>query len=454
MRQRLLKIASGIALLVAFVSPFVTLRLFPGKAFSIDVSIFQNWCECLRNATGPTYTVCAPFAINYPTVGLFASAGALRALEILRGAAPTPTLYFQYYLGVFDALNILLMYLVLRGLTVKGAPWWTLVFALLPSTRVGASLWAQIDTISQFFLSLGFLCGLYGLRSVERSQGRATLVYLTMLGLCIAFATLTKQLVLFSLPAVGLLWLCVARRAVEISSRRSVIIASMLPLATLVVLDQFSLTPPGYLGSSLYHVLATGSNHGSVISASGVNLYPLLDIPSGGPSKMTYTLFSANNFTVKLIPLYFGLIAFSLACGMSAWWLGMLARTHRHLSPSQITIGLLTAAALCNLFMNTVMTGTHERYLYHYGFFVFPVLCVLTQKRLISRFMLLACLIHLTVYGVFVFSLIVGQEQTDWALRTRKIVAALNIALSLYALWKVRRIRWQEIPNPANSTRG
>jgi 4-amino-4-deoxy-L-arabinose transferase-like glycosyltransferase len=432
----------------------MTLRLFPGRVFSIDVSIFQSWCYCLKAATGPIFTVCSPFAINYPTIGLWASAGALWALEILRGAAPTPTLYFQYYLAVFDTVNIVLMYLILRGLGVKGAPWLTLLFSILPSTRVGASLWGQIDTLSQFFLSLGFLCGLYGLKAVERAEERKTIVCLTMLGLCITLAALTKQLVIFSLPALGLLWLFLAHRAARLCSLKGVTISGLVAFAAMVFLDQLSTTPPGYLGSSLYHVFATGSNHGSVNSAAGVNLYPLLNIPSPGSSKSAYSLFSIGSVPIKIIPLYFGLVTFSVGCAMSAWWLSKLARAYKDLSPSQLTTGALAVAALCNLFMNTVIAGTHERYLYHYGFFVFPVLCVLTQKRVISRFVPLICLIHLSVYGVFVFSLVLAQEQADWAVRTQKTVAACNIALSLYALWKLRSLVSEQRPRETSSTIG
>ena len=454
MRQYLTKIVSILTLVVAMASPFITLRLFPGRVFSIDVSIFQSWCQCLKNATGPLFTICSPFAINYPSIGLWLSAGALWALEILRGAAPTPTLYFQYYLAVFDTLNILLMYLVLRGLGVKGAPWLTLLFSILPSTRVGASLWAQIDTISQFFLSLGFLCGLAGLKSAERAKGGRTIVCLTLLGLCIALAALTKQLVIFSLPALGLLWLLLAQRATRLGSLKSVTISGLVALCAMVFLDQLSSTPPGYHGSSLYHVLSTGSAHGSVNSAAGVNLYPLLNIPSPGPSKFAYSIFSIGNVPIKIIPLYFGFVSFSLACAMSAWWLAKIVRARRDLSSTQLTTGILVVAALCNLFMNTVIAGTHERYLYHYGFFVFPVLCVLTQKRVISRFVPFVCLTHLTIYGIFVFSLILSQESAAWAVRTQKSVAAFNIALSLYALWKLRRIASQKVPPEASSIIG
>jgi hypothetical protein len=139
---------------------------------------------------------------------------------------------------------------------------------------------------------------------------------------------------------------------------------------------------------------------------------------------------------------------------MSAWWLSKIARGHKDLSPSQLTTGVLAVAALCNLFMNTVLAGTHERYLYHYGFFIFPVLCVLTQKRIISRFVPLVCLTHFSIYGIFVFSLILSQEGADWALCTQKIVAAFNIALSLYALWKLRSIGSQQVPTTASATIG
>jgi hypothetical protein len=207
-----------------------------------------------------------------------------------------------------------------------------------------------------------------------------------------------------------------------------------------LAVDQLSPTPSGFLGSSLYYVLSTGSNHAAVISASGLNLFPLLGLPSPQPSTAAYTVVTIGKLSLKIIPLYFGLVSFFIACGLSAWWLCRIARRHRSPSAAHITVALIAFAALCNLFMNTFLSGTHERYLYHYGFFIFPVLWFFTRKRVISPFIALLCLAHLTIYGCFVYSLIIGEQDFRWAVNARRWVAGMNIAVSLYALWLLRRI--------------
>jgi hypothetical protein len=439
MRHLIIQSGTVGALLLALVAPFITLILFKGQAFGIDVSIFQSWSRCLRAESIPYHEICSPFAINYPTIGLWASAGALWGLELLRGLVPTPTLYFQYYLAVVDSLNIALMYILLRGLQVSGAAWLTLLFSLLPSTRAGASLWGQIDSVSQFFLSLGFVCGLQGLKVCEEQKDGRSLLYLTLLGLCIGCATLTKQLAFFSLPSLTILWLILAVHASRTNSIRSIVLSAISACALMITLDQLSPTPPGYYGSSLFYILSTGSDHGGIVSAAGVNMYPLLHIPSGDSSKASYTVFSLGTIPIRVTPLYFGLTCFFGALALSAWWLGRLARRLREAPPTKITTTLLLFAALCNLFMNTLLSGTHERYLYHYGFFVFPVVVLLIQKRLLSPLLFLVCIGHLSLYGTFVYSLIIGAQSSTWAVTLRQLVAGLNICISLYALWALRR---------------
>jgi uncharacterized membrane protein len=438
MLRNLLRVISCVALLLAVASPFITLSIFRGLV-SWDVQSFQYWTVCLKGASGPIFTPCSPENINYPTIGLWASAGALWGLEVLRGVAPSSAIDFQYYLGVIDAANVVLVYLLLRGLEVKGASWLTLLFAVLPSTRVGGNLWAQIDNVSQLFLSLGFLFGLWALKGVERGESRSALRYLTGLGVCIGCALLTKQLVVFSLPALAIVWIVAAMRTTRVCPIWKIALSCVIALGSTLVIDQLSPTPPGYLGLSLLYVLSTGSHHGEMISASGVTLYTLLHLPPPGSSRAAYPLFSLGSIPVTIVPFWFGLVTFVAACAASAWWIGAIARKRKGASAIEVTCGLLLFAALCNLFMNTALPGNHERYLYHYGFFIFPVLARLIQKRLVSPVLALVCLIHLTLYGYFVFSVLIGQQNMPWALEAQWRVAALNVALSIYALWALGR---------------
>jgi len=422
---------SYIPLFVALMTPFITLLMFEERVISWDINAFRNWAECLRQHSCPLGIV------NYPTLGLWSSGGALWVFEFLVGNSPRLPVLFQRYLGVVDALNLLLMYLLLRGIGVTRASWLTLLFAILPSTRVGGNLWAQIDDVTQLFLSTGSLCGLRGLRAVAKADSDATLRYLTGFSLCAGFALLTKQLALFSLPGLGLLGLFLAVRASRICSLMSVILAILFAGTLTMFVDQLSPTPPGFFGSSLYYILAVGSKHGSSISAAGLSLYTLLPLPLTGDSYATYPWFSAFGRTVMITPFYFGLTLFFTACGLMTWWSIKLFQANKGPSAVQITTFTLAIAALCNLIMNTVLSGTHERYLYHYGFFVFPVICLLFQRGALSALLVATCLIHLTVYGLFVYWVLRSQSHLLVPVLARDFIAALNIALCFVGLWKL-----------------
>jgi hypothetical protein len=424
---------------VALTAPFLTILLFNGALHSWDVTSFHNWKRCLIAGSAGALKPCTPEAINYPTVGLWTSAGALRTLELVFNQPRASSLYFQLYLGVIDSLNVLLVYLLMRGLGVKRATWLTLLFALLPSTRVGGNLWAQIDGVSQFFLSLGFLCGLRGLKAAERERDGKTVRYLASLSLCIGCAAETKQLVFFSLPALAILWGVLAIRATRICSLQSIFATCLLPLLLTLYIDQLSPTPSGYLGSSLLYVLSTGSNHGSIISASGLNMYPLFHLPSSQSSKAAYALFSVGGHTIKIIPFYFGVTLFLSACTLSAWWMSKFARGFAECSAKQVTAGALLLAALWNLYMNTALSGTHERYLYHYGFFVFPVICLWVQSRVLPPIVGLASLCHLTIYGVFVLYVLTGNQLSAGSNLVQAVVATLNVLFSMYSLHALKR---------------
>lgn len=422
-----------LVLFAALLMPFGTLLLYP-RLISWDITSFRFWADCLSQLNNP-HAECYPERINYPTLGLYASGGVVQFLGALGLPRPEVSRVFQLYLGVIDALNLILMYLLLRGLKVPSAWWATLVFALLPSTRVGGSLWGQIDGVSQFFLSLGFLCGLRALMAVEREQLRKAQRYFAALSLSIACALLTKQLVVFSLPALGVMWLAVGNKLCSQGRARQIISIGVLVAIIAVALDQLFPTPPGYFGSGVLYVLKTGSTHADRILHNGTSIFALLPLKDMNPSKAAYPLFSMANLHVSILPFYFGLALFSLAsltivsCGIASF------RARINISSLNITIFCLIMGAALNLFMNTALTGTHERYLYHYGFFAYPFILLFARRFRFPRTLIVATIVHLSIYGAFVYHILMEYYEAPMTIFLQQATAYGNVLFSIFYLY-------------------
>jgi hypothetical protein len=429
----------NLPLLLALSTPFLTLMLFPGRIFSIDFESFSIWAKCLTEFKDPPFGECAPQIINYPTIGLYSSAGAIKILQSygLQGSALQR--FFQVYLGAVDALSLLLMYLLLRGLRISHAAWATLIFALLPSTRVGANLWGQIDGVTQLFLSAAMLFGLRCLTAMHRYKATTALRYFSALSLAITCAVLTKQLAVFTLPALGALWLMCAARLRNVTSPTTLAARLTCLVAGFVAIDQLFPAPPGYYGSGLIYVFMRGSNHASTVQAMGTNLFALLPVPGHEPSTWAYPVFTLGGVTAKVIPLYFGQFVFFFAMAIFMFFGVVVVRRLRPLEPRSTFLAVLAMAAAANLFMNTALAGTHERYLYHYGFFLYPLLLALVHMRWVSWALYALCLTHLCAYGCFVFRVLIFNLTSPLTWYAQRAVALANIGSSLIMLLLVVR---------------
>jgi hypothetical protein len=424
-------------LFLALSAPFITLFLFPGRIFAIDFESFGYWAKCLSRFQGPAYSDCSPQLINYPTVGLYASAGVIQLLQSLGLQGASVQFGFQLFLGAVDTLSVLLMYLLLRGLGISHAAWATLVFAVLPSTRMGGNLWGQIDDVTQLFLSAALLFGLRCLRAAHRATATKALRYFLALSFAIACSLLTKQLAVFSLPALGIMWIvCVSRlyRLIPPAALSGTIVAVAV---VFIVVDQLFPTPPGYYGSGLLYVFMRGSDHASTVQAMGTSLFALLPIPGHEPSTWAYPIFTLGGVTAKVIPLYFGQFAFFTTVFVMTFFGALVVKRLRPLNPEQVLLMTLAVAAGANLFMNTFLAGTHERYLYHYGFFVYPLLLSLVRTSSFSKALFALCLMHLCIYGCFVFKVFIFDLESPLTKYAQQTVALANVVSSFVALWLV-----------------
>lgn len=420
----------------ALMVPFITLRLFPG-VISWDVHTFLAWMKCLESFQGSSYSPCLPDTINYPSIGLYLSAGAMLAFKKLGIASHELSFFYQRFLATIDSLNLLVMYLLLRGLGLRFAAWSTLLFSLLPSTRVGASLWVQIDSVTQLFFSLAFLFALRGFTALDKSAPRKAHQYLFGLGVMICCSLLTKQLAVFAIPPLMILFLVLSIRLGRYSKPWAMTLNFAAIFGLMILIDRAFPTPPGYYGSGLLYVLSTGSNHANILSAQGANLFSLLPGDPSRPSFNYTPLLSFRGLTISGIPLYLGIGWFTalsvifFGCGFR------LAYANRPLSPRGLVLYALTFAAFLSVLMNTVLAGTHERYMYHYGFFVIPVLLTLVTLSRAYLQSLLLSVVHLTVYGVFVYEVLLRTEVLFPHTLVHQTLVCMNLASMLYMLFSV-----------------
>ena len=168
------------------------------------------------------------------------------------------------------------------------------------------------------------------------------LVLLTAL-LATHAAILTKQLVLFTLPALGVLGVLALVR-----HRRAphVLLVGLSPLLWFVA-DPFLALPAGWRSHLAFVLFGGGSAHGDFIVAGGASLWSLVaDLNV-----------SAHDWRVLGVSAYvMGIVAYLLLQGGLLW----------RLAPRRDSdAAIVLYAGLSHLGMATLLTGVHERYVVH-----------------------------------------------------------------------------------------
>jgi predicted permease len=147
-----------------------------------------------------------------------------------------------------------------------------------------------------------------------------------------------------------------------------------------------------------------------------------------------------------VIPLYFGQFAFFTAVFVMTFFGALVVKRLRPLNPREVLLMTLAVAAGTNLFMNTFLAGTHERYLYHYGFFVYPLLLSLVRTSFFSKALFALCLMHLCIYGCFVFKVFIFNLESPLTKYAQQTVALANVVSSFVALWLVTQAARRRAP--------
>ncbi len=385
-------------LLSAILLPFLVIRFFPKLQHTYDLRIFREWSAPWQEDWHSIYMNCE--SCNYPFIGTLLSGGVMSTIDFENIARVNNR--FRYYLAIMDGVNVLAIWLILTWLQVKHAPFWAGVIGLLPTSWIGSSTWGQIDGMGQFFILLFFIT-LILLNNNTTTLKRSLLLFVA--GILLALMLLTKQLIYFSMGALGLILLVnlfwYSRKPKDvILSALAVFVAFAMPI---FYVDSVLQLPDSYV-SHIQYILATGSQHGDIISSLGFNIWVFF----------TDNLLGSSHFPLQigsltlLSPYSTGLILFFI---LNA---GLFFLFLRNLRSQKIDnqvgfhrdqlISALFYFALVNLSFNLALTGTHERYLYHfYPFIIMACLACLSHVPKLNRILLAALLLGSLFYGAFLY---------------------------------------------------
>jgi hypothetical protein len=232
-------------------------------------------------------------------------------------------------------------------------------------------------------------------------------VFLVVASLFLAALMLFKQLTIFSVLPLGLLLL---GNLIFFSREwRQSLVNSTLPLTTFLAasfgFDLFLKLPQPYFSHLLY-VWETGSHHSEIIAGNGFNLWIFLgrDIWSSARVPLTAQL-------PVLTPYGLGMLLFLLfTLLITGSWFLFLRRQFQQGETCfnrEMLLNGIFFLALINLGFNIFLTGTHERYLYHfYPYLLIAWLGLASYNRWFTPKSLPLLIFGANLYGVFMLQII------------------------------------------------
>jgi 4-amino-4-deoxy-L-arabinose transferase-like glycosyltransferase len=378
----------------------------PRLFFSKDISVFWEWEQFWKNGWSSIYISCKN--CNYPFIGMLSSAGLLSWLDNL-GSEKALYIY-RLILAAVDGLNVLITYWILKKLSVERPAYWAGLTGLSISAWAGGALWVQIDGISQFFLLLTLACLVHTNSGQLKAENkyRLNLIFSSIL---LGLVVLTKQLTLFSALPLG--FLLASTILVHERNWKKTIVNTALTLGvflfSLLSADLFLKLKQPYT-SHLYYVWKEGSSHSNVISGNGFNIWMFLGRDMWSSSHVP--IFSNME---HLTPYNVGMFFFLSFAGIITLSLLLFLRKHidhnSRFVNKEILLNFVLYLALVNLCFNVFLTGTHERYLYHfYPYVLISVVGLSGYNQHFSKKMLTMIVLGASLYGVFILQIMTSID--------------------------------------------
>jgi hypothetical protein len=395
----------GVLLLGASFSAVMVIAC-PDWYHHADVEAFMRWAALWNKGLREVYNTCP--GCNYPILVILSTAGIFKILHKLGLQNPIPA--FRLLLAAVDGINVLLIFFLLKRLSVKNAALWAGVAGLLVSSWAGGAVWGQIDGVSQFFL----LLTLSWMVIFNLSKRMPIVAYLVGCSLLLACLLLTKQLIIFSFACLELFL------TVNIFSGRKFLSAAGYWLLHLTLLAVFVfgwdlfLNVNGPYASHLQLVWSVRSETASYLSMNGFSIWIFLDREMQSDSGISLLAGSNSPLAAWLTPRTIGMALFLILTGVLAASTVLYVRRRSRsgggfLDREDLFTGFLFLA-LVNLIFNVVMTGTHERYLHHcYPFLLIACLGLGEYDRRFSNVLLAFVLVGANLYGWFVLRVLWGD---------------------------------------------
>lgn len=385
--------------------------IFVGFHHEYDVYTFAQWAPALEEFKSVFTTDCF---CNYPLLGLLFSSGAINFF----GGSITA---FLFYLSLIDALNVVLVYILLKRFNFQPALFWAGIIGLLPSSWVGGALWGQIDTIGQSILLLYLI--LLCLHLTSEKGKRFLLPFL--LGVLLSIALLTKQLLLFPVLTFAflttLIWLC--ERTGFLLKLVSALVGLLLPI---LVIDFYLILPESVHFSHFEKIFTEGSEHVNFISGNGFNIWMLFAHDMNESSTAIWLL--------GLSPKTMGILLTGI---VSIWMFFRFWIETKSLQKLSLIPRFLLTYSIIFLAVNLFFSGTHERYLYHFYPFLIAGLVLINASRLTIYLTLFAAI----CYGLFVLGVLNKLHLNHWFYTeywAHRICFIIHFILFLHLVFRIK----------------
>ena len=436
-----------------------------------DLATFRGWAECLEKFEQQIYLKCLPTPPNYPVVGLFLSAGTIRAIKSIFNVSDSKNLdfIFRHYLAFFDLLNFILFTRLASLMRFRFPIFIGLILLIVPSTLVGGAIWGQIDGISLTFCllaTIGFFK--YWLSndagSLDKSKWKSWF-WLLFATLNLVIFILIKQLSLFSLPFFFILILITGYKLWQSFRYRGIIFAAIALIIFILsfhYLDGLLEVPEHFNNSSLWFVLTGGgSQHAEIISGNGFNIWMLLGRNMISSSRAPFPLLWQHK-ALNVVPYYAGMIlygilmTFLLLTGLRiSWQVLKWSGTKQRYNPEVFLLACLCFFfGLSQLGFNVLLTGTHERYLYlGYPFLLIAVTWFYVNQIAFKMRSLIFCFFAASAYGFFVFAWMNAPlPGILFPMRRHEFLASIHLFLLVMLLEKwVQVWRYSEMTRKAKA---
>lgn len=405
---------------------FIFRIIYPNIYHHFDVSTFVSWGAYLNPVQDVYMTDCY---CNYPIVGMLLSTGILEFFDF-------KIFRFLIFLCFIDAINVVLIWVLMHLLNIRYALLWSALVGLSLSSWIGGAQWGQIDNIGQLFLFL-ILILCYFFFKAEKQDAKSFNLNILVIGILMSFTFLTKQLLLFSLVPVGVFLLIhiliLIHPSVRITYLFSFLFSFFFPV---FLLDLWLNVPEMYFFSHLERIFDTGSEHINSIAGNGFNIWLAFFFDQNSSSSRPLFL--------QLTPKLMGLFLFALG---NVW---MIFQAHQSFISNKqnhklLFVNLLGCLAFYNLLFNVVLTGTHERYLYHfYPYLIVFLLFLYFNYKDSVKFIKLDIFIAFfgaSLYGLFVFCILMKCLDTLLYHRILMVFHVLLFIRLMYILKKTNKIR-------------